>query len=107
MTRWRTLSALSWSEARIGCPATTGADASVIAFTTLETARINGLNQETYPYRLPDVLIERFADDPLAKVDDLMPWCEEMRNRSQAWRGVIDRSRGIWINSDRNSLHDV
>ncbi len=37
--------------------------------------KANGLNPETYLNYLLSVLPERFADDPQAQVDDLMPWC--------------------------------
>ena len=56
-----------------------GANASVIVFTVLETAKANGLNPEAYLNHLLSVLPERFAADPQASVDDLMPWDEEMR----------------------------
>ena len=56
-----------------------GANASVIVFTVLETAKANGLNPEAYLNHLLSVLPERFADNLQATVDDLMPWDEEMR----------------------------
>ena len=63
------------------CDTQAGAHASATIFTILETAKANGLNPETYLNHLLTVLPDRFADDPQAKVDDLMPWSEEMRNR--------------------------
>ena len=50
------------------------ADATVYA--VMETAKANGLNPEKYISHLLTVLPERFAKDPKAAVDDLMPWDE-------------------------------
>ena len=61
------------------CDTQAGARASVIVFTVLETAKANGLNPEAYLNHLLSVLPERFAADPQASVDDLMPWAEEIR----------------------------
>ena len=61
------------------CDTQAGANASVIVFTVLETAKANGLNPEAYLNHLLSVLPERFAADPQAAVDDLMPWAEDIR----------------------------
>ena len=61
------------------CDTQAGANASVIVFTVLETAKANGLNPEDYLNHLLSVLPERFAADPQAAVDDLMPWDEKTR----------------------------
>ena len=61
------------------CDTQSGANASVIVFTVLETAKANGLNPETYLNHLLTVLPDRFAADPQAVVDDLMPWTDEIR----------------------------
>ena len=61
------------------CDTQAGANASVIVFSVLETAKANGLNPEAYLKHLLSVLPERFAVDPLAAVDDLLPWAEEIR----------------------------
>ena len=61
------------------CDSQAGANASVIVFTVLETAKANGLNPEAYLNHLLTVLPERFATDPLAVVDDLLPWTEKMQ----------------------------
>ena len=45
----------------------------------LETAKANGLNPEAYLNHLLIVLPERFAADPQASVEDLMPWTEKMQ----------------------------
>ena len=45
----------------------------------LETAKANGLNPESYLNHLLTVLPERFAADPLAVTDDLMPWNLEIQ----------------------------
>ena len=61
------------------CDTQAGANASVIVFTVLETAKANGLNPVTYLNHLLTVLPERFATDPQAAVDDLLPWIEKMQ----------------------------
>ncbi len=61
------------------CDTQAGANASVIIFTLLETAKANGLNPEAYLNRLLTVLPERFAADPQAVIDDLMPWSLEVQ----------------------------
>ena len=61
------------------CDTQAGANASVIVYTVLETAKANGLNPEANLNRLLTVLPERFAADPQSKVDDLMPWNDEMQ----------------------------
>ena len=62
------------------CDTQAGANASVIVFTVLETAKANGLNPEAYLNHLLTVLPERLAADPKVSVDDLMPWAEEMQS---------------------------
>ena len=66
------------------CDTQAGANASVIIFTVLETAKANGLNPEAYLNHLLTVLPERFAADPQAVVDDLLPWTEEMQKSFRA-----------------------
>ena len=61
------------------CDTQAGANASVIVFTVLETAKANGLNPEAYLNHLLTVLPERLAADSKVSVDDLMPWAEEMQ----------------------------
>ena len=61
------------------CDTQAGANASVIVFTVLETAKANGLNPEAYLNHLLSVLPERFANNPQDNVDDLMPWAEEIQ----------------------------
>ncbi len=61
------------------CDTQAGANASVVIFTLLETAKANGLNPEAYLRHLLTVLPERFDADPKASVDDLLPWAEEMK----------------------------
>ena len=63
------------------CDTQAGANASATIFSLLETAKANGLNPETYLNHLLSVLPQRFAVVPQAAVDDLMPWCEEIRTR--------------------------
>ena len=63
------------------CDTQAGAKASVIVYTVLETAKANGINPEKYLGHLLSVLPERFAVNPGASVDDLMPWSEEIRER--------------------------
>ena len=61
------------------CDTQAGANASVIVFSVLETAKANGLNPEAYLNLLLTVLPDRFAADPKPSVDDLMPWAEPFR----------------------------
>lgn len=63
------------------CDTAAGARASVIVYTVLETAKANGINPEAYLNHLLTVLPERFAENPKAPVDDLMPWAEGIRER--------------------------
>ena len=63
------------------CDTPAGARTSVIVFTVLETAKANGINPQTYLNHLLNVLPERFAENPNASVDDLMPWFEGIRER--------------------------
>ena len=51
----------------------------MIVFTVLETAKANGLNPEAYLNHLLSVLPERFAANPQASIDDLMPWDERIQ----------------------------
>lgn len=66
------------------CDTQAGANASVIVFTVLETAKANGLNPEAYLNHLLTVLPERFITNPKGSVDDLMPWIEEMQKSFRA-----------------------
>ena len=52
---------------------------SSIFCTLLETAKANGLNPETYLNHLLTMLPDRFAADPQASIDDLLPWAEEIQ----------------------------
>ena len=61
------------------CDTQAGANASVIVFTVLETAKANRLNPEAYLNHLLTLLPERFAADSQSSVDDLMPWAYEMQ----------------------------
>ena len=69
---------------RLFCNTQAGANASVIVFTMLETAKVNGLNPLAYLNHLLTVRPERFATDPQAPVDDLMPWTEKMQEMLRA-----------------------
>ena len=60
------------------CDTQAGASASVVVFTLLETAKANGLNPETWLDHILSVLPDRFARNPDAAFDDLMPWTDVM-----------------------------
>lgn len=76
----KTRSAPLWSgENWLFCDTQAGANASVIIFTVLETAKANGLTPEAYLSHLLSVLPERFVADPQAPVLDLMPWDERIQ----------------------------
>ena len=61
------------------CDTQDGANASVTIYTLLETAKANGLNPESYLNHLLTVLPERFANNPKASIDDLLPWNEDIQ----------------------------
>jgi len=63
------------------CDTPAGANASVIVFTLLETAKANSLNPEAYLNHILTVLPNRFAANPKAAVDDLLPWCVDIQSR--------------------------
>jgi hypothetical protein len=50
--------------------ADSGGDRAAIAYTLIETAKLNGVNPEAW---LADVLA-RIADHPINRVDELLPW---------------------------------
>ena len=60
------------------CDTPKGAEASVIIYSILETAKANGLNPEKYLMHIFTVLPDRFAKDPNADIEDLLPWNEEI-----------------------------
>ena len=62
------------------CDTQAGANASVIIFSLLETAKANCLNPEAYLNHILTVLPDRFAVDPKAQIDDLLPWVDEMQS---------------------------
>ena len=72
------------------CDTQAGANASVIVYTVLETAKANGLNPEAYLHHLLTVLPEQFANDPHASVDDLLPWTEDMQRSFKAELSCAD-----------------
>ena len=63
------------------CDTPEGAKASCLTYSLLETAKANGLNPAAWLEYILTVLPERFAVDPNAAVDDLLPWNETMKNR--------------------------
>ncbi len=63
------------------CDTQAGANASVVIFTALETAKANGLNPEAWLNHILTVLPDRFALNPEAAIDDLLPWSEDMHRK--------------------------
>ena len=63
------------------CDTQAGANASVVIFTMLETAKANGLNPEGWLNHILSVLPDRFARNPDAFIDDLMPWTDVMHQQ--------------------------
>ncbi len=61
------------------CDTPKGAQASVIAYSLLETAKANGLNPEKYLKLILSVLPDRFAEDPYASIEDLLPWNDKIK----------------------------
>ncbi len=60
------------------CDTPKGAEASVIAYSILETAKANGLNPEKYLMHIFLVMPDRFAKNPNADIEDLLPWNDEI-----------------------------
>ena len=60
------------------CDTQAGANASVLIYSVLETAKANGLNPEAWLTHTLSVLPDRFARNPAASIDDLMPWSDAM-----------------------------
>lgn len=60
------------------CDTPKGAEASVIAYSILETAKANGLNPEKYLTHIFTVLPDRFAKNPNADIEDLLPWNDKI-----------------------------
>ena len=60
------------------CDTPKGAEASVIAYSILETAKANGLNPEKYLMHIFTVLPDRFAKNPNADIEDLLPWNDKI-----------------------------
>ncbi len=60
------------------CDTQAGVNASVVIFTALETAKVNGLNPEVWLNHILTVLPDRFALNPEAAIDDLLPWTSDM-----------------------------
>lgn len=56
-----------------------GANASVLIYSVLETAKANGLNPEAYLGHLLSLLPECFAADPQVSVADLKPWNDRIQ----------------------------
>ena len=61
------------------CDTPKGAQASVIAYSILETAKANSLNPEKYLMHVFSELPGRFAKDPHADIEDLLPWDKEIK----------------------------
>ncbi len=51
----------------------------MVAYSILETAKANGLNPEKYLMHIFSVLPDRFAKDPKADIEDLLPWNAEIK----------------------------
>ena len=57
-----------------------GAQASATVYSVMETAKANDLNPEKYISHLLTVLPERFAHDPKAQIDGLLPWAHGLHD---------------------------
>ena len=51
----------------------------MITYSILETAKANGLNPEKYLMHILTVLPDRFAKDPNADIENLLPWNEKIK----------------------------
>ena len=65
------------------CDTPKGAQASVIAYSIVETAKANGINPQKYLMHILSILPERYATDPHADIEDLLPWNEKIREICQ------------------------
>ena len=63
------------------CDTQAGANASVVIFTVLETAKANRLNPEAWLNHILSALPDRFARNPGAAFDDLLPWTDVMQQQ--------------------------
>ena len=63
------------------CDTQAEANASVLIYSVLETAKANGLNLEAYLNHLLTVLPDHFAQKSAASIDDLMPWTDVMHQQ--------------------------
>ncbi len=63
------------------CDTQAGANASVVIFTMLETAKANGLNPEAWLNHILSTLPDRFAQKPDTEIDDLLPWTDAMQQQ--------------------------
>ena len=63
------------------CDTRAGANASVLIYSVLETAKANGLNPEAWLNHILSVLPAHFARNPAASIDDLMPWTDVMHQQ--------------------------
>lgn len=61
------------------CDTPEGAEASAIIYSIIETAKANCINVEDWLTHIFEVLPDRFAKQPDAEIDDLLPWAEEMK----------------------------
>lgn len=59
--------------------ADSGGERAAAMYTLLETAKLNGLNPEAY---LRHVL-ERIADHPISRIDELLPWNVALDDKDQ------------------------
>lgn len=57
-----------------------GAEASAIIYSMMETAKANSLRLDDYLLHLLSVLPERAEQSKDMKIDDLLPWSEEMKS---------------------------
>ena len=53
----------------------------MVIYSVLETAKANRLNPEVWLAYILSVLPDRFARNPAASIDDLMPWTDVMHQQ--------------------------
>ena len=56
-----------------------GANAIVIVFSVLETAKDNSMNQEIHRNHMPTLLPDHFDSGLKAAIDDLLSWNEDIQ----------------------------
>ena len=61
------------------CDTPDGAEASVIAYSILESTKANGLNPEKYMNHIFTIMLDQFAKNPNADTENRLPWNDQIK----------------------------